>query len=176
MSEPYIGEIRMFAGNFAPKGWAFCNGQLLSIAQNTALFSILGTTYGGNGQTTFGLPNLQGRVPMHWGTGAGLTPRTLGETSGSENITLLSNQMPAHTHQFAASSNQGDQFSPQGNVPAVLVNTSGQPENLYSAAPNTTMAAQSITLAGGSQPHDNMQPYQCVSFIIALEGIFPARS
>src|SRR5437868_2425626 len=120
MSEPFLGEIRMFAGNFAPTGWAFCNGQILSIAQNTALFSLLGTTYGGNGQTTFGLPNLQGRVPMHWGTGAGLTPRTLGETSGSENVTLLSTQMPAHTHSIEASTGQGDQFSPAGNVNAVL--------------------------------------------------------
>jgi microcystin-dependent protein len=176
MSEPYIGEIRMFAGNFAPKGWAFCNGQLLSIAQNSALFSILGTTYGGNGQTTFGLPNLQGRVPMHWGTGQGLTPRTLGETSGSENVTLLNNQMPAHTHAIAANSGQGDTFSPEGAVNAAALDASQQPLNIYSTAVNTTMAAQSVTAAGGSQPHDNMQPYQCVSFIIALEGIYPSRS
>jgi len=177
MSEPFLGEIRMFAGNFAPRGWAFCNGQVLSIAQNTALFSLLGTTYGGNGQTTFALPNLQGRLPMHWGTGAGLTPRTLGEMSGTESVTLLSTQMPAHNHAMEASSNQGDQFSPQGNVNAVLVNSSTQqPENMYSAAPNTTMAPQSVGLAGGSQPHDNMSPFLCFSFIIALEGIYPSRS
>lgn len=113
---------------------------------------------------------------MHWGTGPGLTPRTLGESSGSETVTLLSTQMPAHTHQMGASTNQGDQISPEGNVPAVLVSSSGQPENVYSAVVNTTMAAQSVGLTGGSQPHENMQPYQCVSFIIALEGIYPSRS
>lgn len=176
MSEPFIGEIRMFAGNFAPRGWAFCNGQLLSIAQNSALFSILGTTYGGNGQTTFALPNLQGRVPMHWGAGPGLTPRTLGETSGTEHVTLLASQMPAHTHALAANSGQGDTFSPEGAVSAVGVDASQQPLHIYSTSTNTTMAPQSIAIAGGSQPHDNMQPFQCVSFIIALEGIFPSRS
>jgi microcystin-dependent protein len=176
MSEPFLGEIRMFAGNFAPKGWEFCNGQLLSIAQNSALFSLLGTAYGGNGQTTFGLPNLQGRVPMHWGSGQGLTPRTLGEMSGSEHVTLLSNQMPAHTHQIAANNGQGDTFSPEGAVNAAAVDATQQPLNIYSSSANGTMAAQSIKAAGGSQPHDNMQPYQCVSFIIALEGIYPSRS
>ncbi|WP_224240286.1 phage tail protein [Hyalangium gracile] len=176
MSEPYIGEIRMFAGNFAPRGWAFCNGQLLSIAQNSALFSLLGTTYGGNGQTTFALPNLQGRVPMHWGTGPGLTPRTLGESSGSESVTLISTQMPAHTHSLHASGTQGDQFTPEGHVPAMLINSTGQPENAYSATINTTMNAAAIGAAGGNQPHNNMQPYQCVSFIIALQGIYPSRN
>jgi microcystin-dependent protein len=176
MSEPFLGEIRMFAGNFAPKGWAFCNGQVLSIAQNTALFSILGTTYGGNGQTTFALPELQGRVPMHWGQGPGLTPRTLGESSGSESVTLVSTQIPAHTHSLSASSTQGDQPSPDGNVPAVTVDTNGQLLNGYSAVENVRMANTSVGLYGGSQPHENMQPYQCVSFIIALEGIYPSRS
>jgi microcystin-dependent protein len=177
MSEPFLGEVRMFAGNFAPKGWAFCNGQVLPIAQNPALFSILGTTYGGNGQTTFALPDLRGREPMHWGAGPGLTSRTLGEASGTESVTLISSQMPTHTHELGASSNQGDQFSPSGTVPAVLVNSStGQPENAYSGAPNTTMAPQSVTLSGGSQPHDNMAPFLCLSFIIALEGIFPSRA
>jgi microcystin-dependent protein len=176
MSEPFLGEIRMFGGNFAPKGWAFCNGQVLSIAQNTALFSLLGTTYGGNGQTTFALPNLQGRVPMHWGTGPGLTPRTLGESSGSETVTLISSQMPAHNHAIEANSGQGDTYSPQGAVNAAAVDATQQPLNIYSTSVNTTMAAQSVGLAGGSQPHENMQPYQCVSFIIALEGIYPSRS
>jgi microcystin-dependent protein len=177
MSEPFLGEIRMFAGNFAPRGWAFCNGQVLPIAQNTALFSLLGTTYGGNGQTTFALPNLQGRLPMHWGTGPGLTPRSLGEMSGTESVTLISTQMPAHNHAIEASTNQGDQFSPSGNVNAVLINSSTQqPENMYSGAPNTTMAPSSVGLTGGSQPHDNMSPFLCFSFIIALEGIYPSRS
>jgi microcystin-dependent protein len=176
MSEPFIGEIRMFGGNFAPRGWAFCDGQLLSIAQNTALFSLLGTTYGGNGQTTFALPDLRGRVPMHWGAGPGLTPRTLGESSGSETVTLLSSQMPAHNHAIGAHSGQGDTFSPEGAVNAAAVDASQQPLNIYSSSVNATMAAQTVGVAGGSQPHNNMQPFQCVSFIIALEGIFPSRS
>jgi microcystin-dependent protein len=176
MSEPFLGEIRMFGGNFAPRGWAFCNGQILPIAQNTALFSLLGTTYGGNGQTTFALPDLRGRVPMHWGQGPGLTPRSLGETSGSENVTLLSNQMPAHTHSLTANNQQGDAFSPEGAVAAAAVDSSQQPLNIYSSSANTTMSAQAIGAAGGSQPHSNMQPFQCVSFIIALEGIYPSRN
>lgn len=176
MSEPFIGEIRMFTGNFAPTGWALCNGQLLAIAQNSALFSILGTTFGGNGQTTFGLPDLRGRVPMHWGSGPGLTPRALGEMSGAETVTLISSQMPAHNHAMIAAGTQATQFSPEGNVPAVFINQSGQPENLYSGTPNTTMAPQAIGTAGGSQPHQNMQPYLAVTFIIALQGIYPSRS
>lgn len=176
MSEPFLGEIRLFAGNFAPKGWAFCNGQIMPISQNSALFSLLGTTYGGNGQTTFALPNLQGRVPMHWGQGPGLTPRSLGESSGVENVTLIGNQIPAHTHNLSAAGTQGDQISPQGNVPAVIFDNSGQPINGYSAAANTTMAPTTVGTFGGSQPHENMQPYLAVSFIIALEGIYPSRS
>jgi microcystin-dependent protein len=176
MSEPFLGEIRMFGGNFAPRGWAFCNGQILAIAQNTALFSLLGTTYGGNGQTTFALPDLRGRVPMHWGQGPGLTPRSLGETGGSENVTLLSNQMPAHTHSLNANTNQGETFSPGGGVAAAAVDSSQQPLNIYSTTANTTMSPQAIAAAGGSQPHDNMQPFECVSFIIALEGIYPSRN
>ncbi|MBN1204066.1 MAG: phage tail protein [Myxococcaceae bacterium] len=177
MSEPFIGEIRMFGGNFAPKGWAFCNGQVLSIAQNTALFSLLGTTYGGNGQTTFALPNLQGRIPMHWGTGPGLTPRTLGESSGVESVTLISTQMPAHVHAIGVFDGAGDQPSPGGNVPAMFLNQqTGQNENLYASTANAQLGLQGESTAGGSQPHENMQPYLCVSFIIALEGIFPSRS
>jgi microcystin-dependent protein len=177
MSEPFLGEIRMFGGNFAPRGWAFCNGQLLSISQNTALFSLLGTTFGGNGQTTFALPDLRGRAPMHWGQGTGLTPRTLGEASGTESVTLISTQMPAHTHALNASGAQGDAPTPSGTVNAVLLDTSTQqPLNLYGNAPNTTMSPTAIGMAGGSQPHNNMQPYLCVSMIIALEGIFPSRN
>lgn len=173
--DPILGQIIMFAGNFAPQGWAFCNGQLLSIAQNTALFSILGTTYGGDGVSTFGLPNLQGRVPMHWGNGAGLTPRTIGQMAGEESVTLVASQMPAHNHILAANSGNGDQLSPSGNVTAI-VNESGRTQYTgYCATANATMAATAISAAGGSQPHDNMPPYQCVSFIIATTGIYPSR-
>jgi microcystin-dependent protein len=177
MSEPFIGEIIMFAGNFAPRGWAFCEGQLLPIAQNSALFAILGTTYGGNGQTTFDLPDLRGRVPMQPGPGPGLTPRTLGESSGVENVTLISPQIPAHTHALSAHGGPGDSPSPEGAVVAVLVDpNTQQPLNLYSSTPTTTMANTAVGLAGGSQPHTNVQPYLCINFIIALEGIFPSRS
>jgi microcystin-dependent protein len=176
MSEPFLGEIRMFAGNFAPKGWAFCNGQILPISQNSALFSILGTTYGGNGQTTFALPDLRGRTPMNWGQGPGLTNRSLGEMAGVENVTLVINQMAAHTHPIAAGGTVGDQASPQGNVPAIVVDANGQPLNAYSASANTTMASVPNESIGGNQPHENMQPYLAVSFIIALEGIYPSRS
>jgi microcystin-dependent protein len=177
MSEPFIGEIRIFAGNFPPRGWQFCQGQLLSIAQNTALFSILGTTYGGNGMTTFALPDLRGRVPMQPGQGPGLSPRTLGEMGGSENVTLLHNQMPAHNHSVNASNAQGDNPVPDGGVWAVSIEpNSGAPLNNYGGAPTTTMSPQSIGVAGGSQPHTNVQPFLCVNFIIALEGIYPSRN
>ena len=165
--EPFIGQIMLFAGNFAPRGWAFCNGQLLPIAQNQALFSILGTTYGGDGRVTFALPDLQGRSPMHWGNGPGLTPRTLGERSGAETVTLLQNNLPAHTHAFLASSAAG----------------AGDPENRSVAAAKaygpavslTNFAPSSIGATGGSQPHDNMQPYLTINYMIALVGIFPSR-
>lgn len=161
----------MFGGNFAPRGWAFCAGQLLSIAQNTALFSILGTTYGGNGTTTFALPDLRGRVPMSSGTGPGLTPRTLGEMAGEENHTLIATEMPAHNHLARCNNSGASGGRPEGTVPGV----SGSA--IYdSASDGTTMNAQMITPAGGSQPHNNMQPYTVVNFIIALEGIFPSRN
>jgi microcystin-dependent protein len=176
MSEPYLGEIRMFAGNFAPTGWALCNGQLLPIAQNQALFSLLGTTYGGNGQTTFALPDLRGRVPMHWGAGPGLTPRTIGEVGGTESVTLLSNQMPVHTHAAAASTQAGNSIEPNGTVWAAVVDANSQPVSAYGTVPNTTLSPQAIGLAGGSQPHENLQPYECVTFIIALQGVYPSRS
>jgi microcystin-dependent protein len=176
MSEPFLGEIRMFGGNFAPNGWALCNGQVLSISQNSALFSLLGTTYGGNGQTTFALPNLQGRVPMHWGQGPGLTPRSLGEMSGSETVTLLQNQMPAHTHLANANNTDGNSTAPTGNLWANAVDANSQPVSSYGTVANTTMSPQAIGLAGGNQPHENMQPYLCVTFIIALQGIYPSRS
>ena len=169
MSEPFLGEIRTFGGNFAPHGWALCNGQLLSIAQYTALFSLLGTTYGGDGKTTFGLPNLQGNAPMHWGSGPGLTPREIGETGGSSTVTLTSAELPIHTHQAAASLSSASALSPAGNVLGDAA--------LY-AAPQfaDTMAPAAVGPAGGSQPHDNMQPSLGLTFIIALQGLFPSRS
>lgn len=175
MSAPFLGEIRMFGGNFAPRGWAFCDGQLISIAQNTALFSLLGTTYGGNGQTTFALPDLRGRVPLHPGQGPGLAPRTLGESSGTETVTLLATQMPAHTHGLNAFNGPGTAGSPTGAVIAAPV-SGATLDKAFSASSNTAMSPASIGTAGGSQPHDNMPPYRCVNFIIALEGIYPSRN
>ena len=174
MSSPLLGEIKMAGFNFAPRGFAFCNGQLLSIAQNTALFALLGTTFGGNGQTTFGLPNLQGRVPMHFGTGAGLSPRQLGEAGGTENVTLTTAQLPAHTHSFAppCSNGPGGFDSPVGRVPAISANA----ENFAAAPGNAAMAAGTTGAAGSTQPMPNMPPYLCVNFFIALQGIFPSRS
>ncbi|MCK8501372.1 MULTISPECIES: phage tail protein [Myxococcus] len=174
MSEPYIGEIRMFAGNFAPRGWAFCQGQILAIAQNTALFAILGTTYGGNGQTTFALPDLRGRYPMQPGQGPGLSPRTLGEQGGSETVTLISNQMPQHTHSLNVSSQQGDTETPVGTV--LAADNNGTIFNYRAAPIDGTMNPAAIGIAGGSQPHNNMSPFLCLNFIIALEGIFPSRN
>jgi microcystin-dependent protein len=171
MSEPFIGEIIMFGGNFAPRGWAFCQGQLLSIAQNTALFSILGTTYGGNGQTTFALPDMRGRYPMQPGQGPGLSPRTLGEQGGTETVTLISTQMPAHNHTLNASAEEAGAKNPNGMVLA----TTTAPA--YIASPiDTTLNPAAIGVAGGSQPHNNMSPFLCVNFLIALEGIFPSRN
>lgn len=176
MSDPFIGEIIMFGGNFAPRGWALCNGQLLSIAQNTALFSILGTTYGGDGQTTFALPNLQGRVAIHPGQSPGTSSYSLGETSGTESVTLTTSQMPAHNHTLNASGSNADQTGPGVHVLAVPTSTSGDTVSIYSTTANTTMAPTAIGISGGSQPVPVVQPFQCVNFIIALEGIFPSRS
>lgn len=171
MSQPFIGEIRMFGGNFAPRGWMFCNGQLLSIAQNTALFSLLGTTYGGNGQTTFALPDLRGRVPVHFGQGPGLTNRSLGETAGVETVTLTTSTLPSHSHTPNASAAAGTQASPTGGFWAAA----GQLR--YSAgAPSVAFHAGAAALSGGGQPHENMVPYTAVSFIMAVEGIFPSRN
>ena len=175
--EPLLGEIKMFGGNFEPRGWAFCNGQLLPIAQNTALFSLLGTTYGGNGQTTFALPDLRGRAPLHFGTGPGLTPKDLGELAGSENVTLIASQMPAHNHQLTASNQPGGTDDPTNTVPAKAFDQNAGNVNAYVAtAPNVAMNPTAMSVAGSSQPHDNMQPYLAVNFIIALEGVFPSRN
>ncbi|MGZ8186418.1 MAG: phage tail protein, partial [Methylobacter sp.] len=157
MSEPFIAEIKMFGGNFAPRGYAFCNGQLLSIAQNTALFSLLGTTYGGDGKTTFGLPNLQGRIPMHPGNGAGLTPRVLGEQGGEESVTLTTTQIPGHSHPLSGFNGAGNKNTVAGNS---LSNDAGNQSATYNTgAPNVAMAANSVGVAGGSQPHNNIQPF-----------------
>jgi|SRR6185437_1830040 microcystin-dependent protein len=178
MSDQYLGEIRMFGGNFAPVGWALCNGQLLSISQNAALFSILGTTFGGDGVQNFGLPDLRGRAPLHWGQGTGLSNYVLGEQTGTENVTLLQNQMPMHTHQVQASTTNGSSSTAQNAVPATAAPARGQSSgpDIYGTAVNTTMNPQMISASGGSQPHENMQPSLCVSFIIALQGIYPSRS
>lgn len=171
-TDPYLGEIMLVAWNFAPVGWAFCNGQLLAIAQNQALFSLLGTQYGGNGTTTFALPDLRGRVPMHFGQGPGLSNHVIGEMSGFESVTLLATQMPAHTHPAIADANLGTSSSPAGTLPAR--EPSGTP--IYGAGTGAVMASSAIGSAGGSQPHTNMQPYLALNYVIALVGVYPARS
>ncbi len=175
MADPYIGEIKMFGGNFAPRMYAFCNGQLLPIAQNTALFSILGTTYGGNGQTTFGLPNLQGRAPMNQGRGPGLTPRTLGELGGEAAVTLLTSEMPSHNHLMQCNDAAGDANSPS-NATFGTSGGRGRPAFYAGQGTNVAMSPQAIGVNGQSQPHNNMQPYLAVSFIIALQGVYPPRN
>lgn len=173
-SEPLLGEIYLSGLNFAPRGYAFCAGQLLSIAQNTALFALLGTNFGGNGQTTFALPDLRGRVPIGAGQGPGLSPRTLGELAGEENHTLISTEMPAHNHLVNAKSDAGDASAPAG---AFLANTGAlDKEYKNTDGPTVQMSPQMIGLAGGSQPHNNMQPYLVLNYNIALEGIFPSRN
>lgn len=164
----------MFAGNFAPRNWALCNGQLLAISQNTALFSILGTTYGGNGTTTFALPNLQSRVPIHPGQGPGLSPYVLGQQGGTESVTLLTNQLPSHNHPVLGSSSGGNQPGPGGGF--LASESTGTSLNYTSASPDSTMAAGVIGTTGNNLPHSNIQPYLCVNFIIALFGIFPSRN
>lgn len=175
--EPFIGEIKMFGGNFAPRGYAFCNGQLLSIAQNTALFSILGTTFGGNGTTTFGLPNLQGTIPMNWGSAPSGTTYSLGQVGGVENVTLTGNQMPSHSHVAMGSNASAELPSPANAVWAAPLDSQGTAGTGYlGTAPNSPMAPAAIGPAGGSQPHENRQPFLCVTFIIATQGIFPSRN
>jgi microcystin-dependent protein len=173
MSEPFLGEIRMFAGNFAPKGWAMCNGQILPINQNTALFSLLGTFYGGNGIATFALPDLRSRVAIHEGQGPGLSPYNLGQVGGVESVTLLSSQIPAHTHSVNAATTGGNQPSPASGFPAI--ESTGTSLN-YSSASNTTMNGSMIAPNSGGQAHENRQPFLAVNFIIALQGIFPSRN
>ena len=167
MGTPFIGEIRMFAGNFAPRGWAFCWGQLLPIAQNDALFALIGTTYGGDGQQTFALPDLRGRVPVHMGSGF-----TIGQQGGAETVTLATQQLPTHTHVATSDKNAAALTSPAGNVWAASNNYAQ-----FAPPPGATSMSQgTVGLAGGSQPHDNMPPYLAINFIIALSGVFPSRN
>ncbi len=167
MGQPYVGEIRMFAGNFAPAGWEFCAGQLLPISENETLFQLIGTTYGGDGQVTFALPNLQSRIPVHVGTSSGIT-YTLGETGGAEAVTLTTQQIPSHSHTPQGQSGNGS------SAPGNSVWASSATLNIYTdAAPAVNMNAQAIGLTGGNQPHDNMMPYLAINFIISLFGIFP---
>lgn len=172
MSQPYVGEIRMFGGNFPPNGWMFCEGQLLAIAENDTLFNLIGTTYGGDGQSTFALPDLRGRLPIHNGT----NPNTgstfqLGEAAGAEEITLTTQQIPTHTHPMQASTADASSPNPGGNVLSQTVTTTPY----YNDTPNVALNFNSITPAGGSQPHTNFQPYLCIDFIISLFGIFPTQ-
>jgi microcystin-dependent protein len=171
MADPFVAEIRIFPFNFAPTGWAFCDGQLLPLSQNTALFALLGTTYGGDGKSTFALPSLQGRAPMHPGQGPGLSLHDLGETGGSETVTLLESEIPGHTHAFSVSTQLGLENRPAGQDWAM-----GDAINLY-AAPNplVPMSSQALAPAGGDQPHNNMQPCLTFYFCIALQGVFPPR-
>ena len=171
--ETFLGEIRMFAGNFAPTGWAFCQGQLLLIAQNQALFSLLGTTYGGNGTTTFALPDLRGRVPVGFGQGPGLSNKYLGQQFGTETVTLTTAQMPAHSHTVNAVTTEGNQNLPTNSLPA---NTKTLDKEYSDAASNTTMKSGMIGITGSSQPVNISQPSLGVNFIIALQGIFPSRN
>lgn len=171
MSQPFVGEIRMFAGNFAPVGWSFCSGQLVPISQNNTLFNLIGTTYGGDGQTTFALPNLQSCVPIHAGTGPDTTTYTLGEAGGAESVTLTLSQIPGHTHAAGARSEFGGSSSPENAVWA------SAPFNLYSVdSPSVAMDTTAIGNSGGSQPHDNMLPFLCVNFILSLFGVFPSQT
>ena len=176
MSNPFVAEIRIFAGNFAPTGWALCNGQLMPISQNTALFSLLGTTYGGDGKSTFALPNLQGSAPMQQGQGPGLSLRDLGEIGGEQSVTLLQSEMPAHSHS-AHGSTGSNQTTPANNAWASGAKLGGG--NLYvpsNAPTNVQMSPFGTSIAGSSLPHNNMMPYLGLTFIIALQGVFPPRS
>ena len=171
MSDPFVGEIRMFAAIFAPRGWAFCDGQLLAVSQNDALFSLYGTTYGGDGRTTFGLPDMRGRLPIHQGSGPGLSTRRLGAKGGAEHVTLTTNQMASHTHDLMANTQPGTTVQPANMVPAEGVGV-----NFYAEqAPDMMMAPSMLSTSGSSQSHTNLMPALCVNFIVALFGIYPSR-
>lgn len=172
MSTPYVGEIRMFGGNFAPAGWMLCQGQLLPISEYEVLFQLIGTTYGGDGQSTFALPDLRGRLPVHQGQGPGLSSRVIGEGLGTESVTVTTGQLPVHSHAASGRDDTNVNVNAQGMV-------GGHPvKNVYRSSPalNATMSASSITAAGGSQPHNNVMPFLCINFIISLFGIFPSQT
>jgi microcystin-dependent protein len=172
MSNPYVGEIRIFGGNFAPAGWAFCRGQALPISENDVLFTLIGTTYGGDGQTTFNLPDLQGRVPLHKGQGPGLSAYTIGESGGAEQTTLTIQQLPVHSHAFVASTAGGTTTTPESNVPA-----SNNTAKIYlKDTPVGGLAATALTPSGGSQPHENRMPFLVINYIISLFGVFPTQT
>jgi len=179
MSNPFVAEIRIFPFNFAPKGWAFCNGQLLPLSQNTALFSLLGTTYGGDGKSNFALPNLQGNVPMFFGQGPGLSLYDEGETGGSDTVTLLPTELPLHQHSAAATTAAGTTSDPNGNLFSdgdwSFQGSSGKLQYYTVTAPAATMNAQAVGFSGSSFPHNNMMPYLTLNFCIALQGVFPPR-
>lgn len=172
MADPFLAEIRIFAFNFAPRGWAWCNGQLMPLSQNTALFALLGTTYGGNGLSNFALPDLQGAAPMHPGQGNGLSNHSLGETGGVENVTLLTSEMPAHSHTMSADIIDLADTSTPGPAAVYAQSASG---TLYQSSADTQLAPTALATAGGSQPHNNMQPYLTCNFNIALQGVYPSR-
>ena len=173
MPEPYVGEIRMFAGNFAPNGWMFCEGQTLPISENEVLFQLIGTTYGGDGESTFNLPNLASRIPIHQGTGPSGTTYQIGEKAGTEQETLTVQQLPSHTHPLTASTADGTTPNPQGNI---LAQTPAGIFPYFEDAPTANMSLNSITPAGGNQPHENTQPFLCINFIISLFGVFPSQT
>ncbi len=174
MSDQFVAEIRIFATNFPPTGWAFCNGQLLPISQNTALFALLGTIYGGDGKSTFALPNLQDSAPLQAGQGQGLSLRDQGEIGGAPFVTLINSEMPVHTHSVVANSGGADEASPENNVWAQAVSDQGA-FNYYNTTGTNPMSPFALQLAGGSLPHNNMMPYLALNFCIALQGIFPPR-
>lgn len=175
MSEPFIAEIRIFAGNFAPRSWAFCDGQLLPIAQNTALFSLIGTTYGGDGRSTTALPNLQGRAPMHPGRGPGLTARRLGQRVGAETVTLSEAQIPSHSHTVRATTNGGANITPD-NTASIARSGGGIAYQTDTSANLVDLASSTLSTTGGGQAHTNLQPFLTLNFIIALQGLYPSRS
>jgi microcystin-dependent protein len=176
MSDPFIGEIRMFAGSFAPRQWAFCDGQLIATSQNDALFSLIGTFYGGNGITTFGIPDMRGRIPVHQGNGPGLTPRPIGQRAGVETVTLQQTQIPSHTHKLQASSDRASSVDPLGNV----LGTFDAADLMYSDTYDSSMVGQmnenSVENTGSTDYHTNLMPYQCLSYIICLMGDYPSRN
>jgi len=175
MADPFVAEIRIYAFNFAPKGWAFCNGQLMPLSQNTALFSLLGTFYGGDGKSTFALPDMQGNAPMHPGQGPGLSLHDLGETGGSETVTLLESEIPSHTHTLRANFNIGDVNDPSP-ARSLARSSTGFLYQSNTSANLTPMSDQALAPAGGSLPHNNMMPYLTLNFCIALQGVFPPRT